>query len=213
MSGRRTALAAAALVASVALSGCSATADAGARVTPTTSAAADASPVESPPADLVASAALADCPATDLEVEARDDGLPDLTLPCLGDGPSVRLAGLRGAPTVLNLWASWCQPCRDELPLFGDLAGAGTPGLRVLGIAVKDTPASSLSLLVDTDIHYASVRDDAGSTQLPLRWTGLPMTVFVDADGVVTHTERGIITSGEQLRTLVLDHLGVTVPQ
>ncbi len=213
MSARRATLVASVALACLSMSACSTPADAGGRVTPSGSSVTAGGPVESPSADLVASAALADCPASDPEVAARDDGLPDLTLPCLGDGPPVRLAGLRGTPTVLNLWASWCQPCRDELPLFGDLAGSGTPGLRVLGIAVQDSPSASLSLLVDTDVHYASVRDDSASTQLPLRWTGLPMTVFLDADGVVTHTERGAITSGEQLRTLVLDHLGVTVPQ
>ena len=123
----------------------------------------------------------------------------------------MRLAGLRGRPVVLNLWASWCEPCRDELPLFADLAGAAGSSLRVLGVAVQDDPGAALSLLDDSDVHYASVRDDEAGTKAPLRWTGLPMTVFVDADGVITHTQRGVISSEEQLRGLVQEHLGVTV--
>jgi thiol-disulfide isomerase/thioredoxin len=159
----------------------------------------------------VAAAQLNDCPVTDPSVAAREDGLPDLTLACLGEGPGVRLAGLRGTPTVLNLWASWCEPCRDELPLLADLAAAGGSSLRVLGIDVQDDPASALSLLTDAGVHYPSVRDDAAATKAPLRWTGLPMTVFVDPDGVVTFTQRGPITDPDQLRSLVSAHLGVTV--
>ncbi len=205
------ALAVGGLAAVLLLAGCSQASDAGGRVTPTPSGTSAPRPVESAPADLVAAAELVDCPATDPEVEAREDGLPDLTLACLGDGPPVRLAGLRGRPVVLNLWASWCEPCRDELPLFADLAGAAGSSLRVLGVAVQDDPGAALSLLTDSDVHYASVRDDEAATKAPLRWTGLPMTVFVDADGVITHTQRGIISSEEQLRGLVQEHLGVTV--
>jgi thiol-disulfide isomerase/thioredoxin len=199
------------LAAVLLLTGCSQTADAGGRVTPAPTDAAVSGPAEPAPADLVAAAGLVDCPSTDPQVEAREDGLPDLTLDCLGDGPAVRLAGLRGTPMVLNLWASWCEPCRAELPLFADLAAAGGASLRVLGVAVQDDPGAALSLLTDTDVHYASVRDDTAGTKAPLRWTGLPMTLFVDADGVVRHAQRGVITSDEQLRGLVQEHLGVTV--
>jgi thiol-disulfide isomerase/thioredoxin len=157
----------------------------------------------------VAAADLADCPATDPAVPARDDGMPDLTLPCLGEGPDVRLAGLRGTPTVINLWASWCAPCRDEMPLFADLAATGK--VRVLGISVQDDPGPSLSLLTDVDAHYASAQDYSGSTKAALRWVGLPMTIFVDADGVVTKVERGQITTAEQLEGMVSEALGVQV--
>lgn len=201
----------AALAAAALLAGCSGPSDAGARVTPTpgSSSSPVGGPAPSAPADLVAAADLADCPASDPDVSARDDGLPDLTLPCLGDGPDVRLAGLRGAPTVINLWASWCTPCRDELPLFADLAATGK--VRVVGISVQDDPGASLSLLTDVDVHYASVMDYDGVTKAALRWVGLPMTLFVSEDGVVTHVERGQITTAEQLDSLVAQKLGVEV--
>ncbi len=201
-------LVAAAACAAVLLSACTAAPEtAGGRVTPTPSDASGASSFDPASPTLIAQADLADCPASDPDVEARDDGLPDITLACLGDGPDVRLAGLRGEPTVINLWASWCEPCRDELPLFADLAASGK--VRVVGIAVQDDPSSSLSLLVDTDVHYASVVDADSATKPLLRWTGLPMTVFVDADGKVTHVERGQITDAAQLDSLVQQHLGV----
>lgn len=193
------------------LAGCSSPSDAGGRVTPSSGATGPTvtGPPPSAPADLVAAADLVDCPATDPDVPARDGGLPDLTLPCLGEGPAVRLAGLRGKPTVINLWASWCVPCRNEMPLFGDLAATGT--VRVLGISVQDDPGPSLSLLSAVDVHYASAQDYDGSTKAALRWVGLPMTLFVDADGVITHVERGQITSAEQLDAMVSEFLGVQV--
>ncbi len=212
MSRHRRAVGLLALVAAASLvAACGGPSTAGDRVTPgpVTTGAGVSGPAPTPPADLVASADLADCPATDADVAVRDDGLPDLTLACLGDGPAVRLAGLRGAPTVVNLWASWCAPCRDELPLFADLAGTGK--VRVVGIAVQDDPGASLSLLADVDVHYASAMDYDGSTKAALRWVGLPMTLFVDSDGVVTHVERGQITSAEQLDSLVAQTLGVQV--
>lgn len=198
--------AAALLLVGVALAACSTPQSAGGRVTPSAGGVVSG-PMDPASPELVAEADLAECPVTDPDVEAREDGLPDLTLPCLGEGPDVRLAGLRGTPTVINLWASWCEPCRDELPLFADLAGAGE--VRVLGIAVQDDPSAGLALLIEADVHYASVTDYDSVTKPELRWTGLPMTVFVDADGVVTHVERGQIQDAAQLDALVSEHLGV----
>jgi thiol-disulfide isomerase/thioredoxin len=169
---------------------------------------ADPAVSASAPADLVARAALAPCPASDPAVPAVADGLPDLTLPCLGVGPAVRLAGVRGKPTVVNVWASWCAPCRAELALLAAL-DTSTPGVDVLGIDVEDRPSAALSLLLDSGVHYPSVRDTGRDTQPALRWVGLPMTLFVDAAGHVTHVERAPLTSQSQLDDLVERHLGV----
>jgi thiol-disulfide isomerase/thioredoxin len=198
------------------LTGCAATTgDAGVRVTPSDSPVppSGSSPAASAPADLVASADLADCPASDPKAAVLDDGLPDVVLPCLGDGPAVRLAGLRGTPTVVNVWASWCEPCREELTVFADLAGSVGTGVHVLGIDATDDPSSAVSLLTDAGVHYASVRDDSGVTKAPMAWgSGLPVTYLVDADGHVVFTQHGAIASADELNRLVSEHLGVTVP-
>jgi cytochrome c biogenesis protein CcmG/thiol:disulfide interchange protein DsbE len=197
-----------------ALSACGSTGDAGTRVSPVaTESPLSSGPAAVAPADLVAAAGLAGCPASDPSVAARADGLPDLTLPCLGQGPAVRLAGLRGTPTVLSAWASWCGPCRGELELFGELERSAGGAVRVLGLDASDDPSSALSLLRDVGVHHACVRDDAGRTKGSLRWgSGLPVTYLVDADGVIVYVKHGAVASAAELRGLVAEHLGVTVP-
>lgn len=176
---------------------------------PATPSAGTPSPASSA---LVAAAALEPCPAAGgAPVPAAGARtLPATTLPCLGAGPAVALAGLAGRPAVVNVWASWCTPCRAELPLLGHLA-AGTPSVRVLGVDALDDPSSALSLLAQAGAHYPSVRDDTGATKAALQWgSGLPVTLFVAADGSVAYQLHGQLGSQEQLDALVREHLGVT---
>ena len=134
-----------------------------------------------------------------------DGGLPELTLPCLGGGQDVELSSLRG-PLVVNLWASWCVPCRAELPYFDRLDAAGVP---VLGVDFEDTqPDQALALAADAGVSYPSVADVEGTVRAPLRVVGMPTTLFVDPAGRVTATLALEFTSYEQLVAAVGEHLG-----
>jgi len=138
-----------------------------------------------------------------------DGGLPDITLPCLGGGEEVNLASLRG-PLVVNLWASWCGPCREELPYYQQLHEQG--GVDVLGVDYQDVmPGQALALAKETGVTYPSVADPGGEVRAPFRVRGLPGVVLVDADGTVVHQEFVVIESYEQLAALVDKHLGVSV--
>ena len=161
-------------------------------------------------ADLKQRAGIAPCPTTP-DVRPTPGGLPDLTLACLGGGRAVRLSALRGTPTVLNLWASWCGPCRDEIPLFQQLhERAGGKELRVVGIDVEDpNEGMALAFAAETGMTYPQLQDLDRATLDAVRARGLPLTLFVDADGRLTYALNGPVQSADQLADLVEQHLGV----
>jgi thiol-disulfide isomerase/thioredoxin len=158
----------------------------------------------------IAAAGLDPCPT--VTAAPVPGGLPDLTLPCLGDGPAVPLAALRGTPMVVNVWTSWCGPCRTELPLLAEVAAQAGDDVRFLGIDISDfRPEQALQMLRDAGVSYPSVVDYSQATKPGLRWAGPPMTVLVRADGSVAYRWPGEITTAQQLRDLIADHLDVQV--
>lgn len=161
----------------------------------------------------VAAAGLELCATGDSSAVAVPEGLPDVTLPCLGAGPAVRLAALRGTPLVVNVWASWCDPCRAELPVLAQVSARAGRAVRFLGVDVMDfAPDQALGLLAASKVSFPSVVDYDRATKAALRWTGPPMTVLVRPDGTIAYRHVGELTSADQLRGLIRDHLGVTVP-
>lgn len=145
--------------------------------------------------------------------EPVDGGMPDLTLACLGGGPAVRLSGLRG-PMVVNLFAQWCEPCRQELPYYQRLYRDAKGKVAVLGIDYLDTqPAGALALAKDTGVTFPLLADPDGELRGRFRIRGLPGLVFVDEEGRITN-DGGlptftVIRSYDQLTSLVREHLGV----
>jgi thiol-disulfide isomerase/thioredoxin len=146
--------------------------------------------------------------------EPVDGGLPAITLPCLGGGPDVDLATLRG-PMVVSLWAQWCGPCRDEMPILQDFHERYADQVAVLGVDYLDMqPGGAMALMDETGATYPSLADPAGelSAQAPFPvLRGLPYLAFVDADGVVTYVKPGDVKSLSELRDLVDQHLGITL--
>jgi len=157
-------------------------------------------------------AGIDDCPATGPAVAPHDDGLPGLSLPCLGGGRDVDLAQLRGEPLVVNFWATYCLPCREELPLLQRLHERAGDRVRLIGVDFTDPePAAALQLADATGVTYPLVADPRGRLKAPLRISGLPVTVLVDPDGRVAYTKLGPVTSYDELVGLVREHLGVSV--
>ena len=91
----------------------------------------------------------------------------------------MRLSGLAGTPTVINLWASWCAECREELPLLAKADRAYGDRVRFIGIDIKDAaPEAALRLADRSGVTYPQLVDRAGRTQAPLGYSGLPQTVL-----------------------------------
>lgn len=154
-------------------------------------------------------AGIEDCPASDGTPPA-DNPLPDLTLECLGGGSPVRLSGLSGTPTVINFWASWCAPCREELPLLAKAHQAYGDQLRIIGVDFADSaPDAALELAEKSGVTFPLLADPDSDTKAPLKVIGLPQTVFVDAQGTMVATERVAFRSYADLTAAIEKHLGV----
>lgn len=160
-------------------------------------------------------AGIEDCPAPGgVEVTATRGAseLPGITLPCLGGGRAVNLSTLTGMPTVINLWAQNCGPCRQEAPRFQQLHEQAGDQVRVIGLDFQDPrPSYALAFADERGLTYPQIADPEGASRAALRVPGLPMTLFVDAQGVIRHVEFGDVKSGAELRALVAKHLGVTL--
>jgi thiol-disulfide isomerase/thioredoxin len=153
-------------------------------------------------------------PRTSTATPGRDDAaglvLPDVTLAALDGGKSLRLAGLRGTPTVINLWASWCAPCRTELPLLARAHREYGGRVRVVGIDfADDAPDAARDIAKRAGVGYPLVADPGSSVKPGFRVVGLPQTVFVDAQGTIVATGRRAYRSYDELTTAIARHLGV----
>jgi cytochrome c biogenesis protein CcmG, thiol:disulfide interchange protein DsbE len=175
-------------------------------------AAGPSQPVSTPSTDLTAqkkAAGIADCPTSDPSVPALGNGLPDITLPCLGGGRSVRLAGLRGQPMIINVWAQWCSPCRQEAPYLSAVAADRPAGVMILGIDFVDPrPDLALEFAQLSGWKYPQLQDLDKSLSESLQVSAPPQTILVDADGKVVYRHAGPLSSAAELRSLAKQHLG-----
>ncbi len=136
---------------------------------------------------------------------------PSFTLPALAAGePDVSLGAFRGRPLVINVWASWCVPCRREMPDFQ--AAHVLLGERVafVGIDHQDARSSAIAFAHETGVTYPSGFDPQGAVAADYGLVGLPTTILVASDGRVVAEVKGALTR-EKLLKLVSDRLKVTV--
>jgi thiol-disulfide isomerase/thioredoxin len=112
-------------------------------------------------------------------------------------------------PTVINLWASWCGPCREELPLVEQLAEAAGERVRVLTVNSEDGRPQATSFAADAGLTVPVAYDGEGKLAAAFGLRGLPQTLFVAADGTLTFTQVRAVASLAEFESLVADHLGV----
>jgi cytochrome c biogenesis protein CcmG, thiol:disulfide interchange protein DsbE len=140
------------------------------------------------------------------------DGLPDLTLPCLGRGPEVTLSDLRGRPLVVNVWAAWCSNCRREMPLYREAMRRAGDQLRFFGVHFKAPRGFGLRSAADFGVPFPSVQDaDGDRVFASLHVYAPPVTLFVAADGTVQGRKVGEIRSETELAGLIHEYLGVSL--
>lgn len=119
------------------------------------------------------------------------------------DGQRISLAELRGSPVVLNFWASWCIPCREEAPLLTAAdATYRSRGLRILGVVYQDSSENAGSFMARYGQAYPGLLDPDGRTAIDYGVFGIPETFFIDSTGVVRSRQVGPVTEAELRRKI-----------
>lgn len=151
----------------------------------------------------------------------REPNLPDfvasgdpIELPADRSFPSASLdefeailVGQRGRPVLVNIWASWCAPCRTEMPLLQSAADTYAGQAVILGVASNDDPDEAKAFLGELGLSYPNVFDTTGEIRVALGLTAYPTTYVFNADGTIRARVNGGI-SEQRLAGLIEDALG-----
>lgn len=123
---------------------------------------------------------------------AVGDPVPDRELPVLGGGGQGAIADYRGSWVLVNLWASWCIPCRQEAPVLDRFAHRFRDRhVRVLGIDVQDNSDDALRFLREYDVTYPQLRSVGDERSAAFGSTGVPENFLVDPRGRLAWIWRG----------------------
>lgn len=128
---------------------------------------------------------------------APKDAAPDFTLKSL-DGTNLRLEEYRGKVVLINFWASWCGPCRQEMPVLDRLHQRyADTGFAVLGVNVEGQEAPARALLAKMPVSFPVLIDEGQKVSEQYDLEAMPSTVVIDRDGVVRYVHRGY-TPGDE---------------
>jgi len=122
--------------------------------------------------------------------EPGGDVLPDVEIASFDDGSTISLADIEG-PAVVNLWATWCAPCRREIPDFEAVHQARGDEVRFVGINIGEDAARAAAFLDEVGASYDQYLDSEGYVVTELRTSTMPVTVILDANGVITERHLG----------------------
>jgi cytochrome c biogenesis protein CcmG/thiol:disulfide interchange protein DsbE len=101
------------------------------------------------------------------------------------DGKPANLEVFRGKPLVINFFASWCDPCREEMPVINELAVKAGANYNVLGIAVEDSRAPVTEFVKESKLVFPIALDLNSTVRRAYRIFGPPATFFIDAQGII----------------------------
>ncbi len=128
---------------------------------------------------------------------------PDFALRDL-DGRPARLSDHRGQPVLINFWATWCTPCKAEMPMFVRAYDEHrADGLVVLALDVQEKPDAVRAFLAQLPLPFSVLMDERGEVASLYRVRGLPSSYFVNADGVLVKAKRGQVKSEAELALLL----------
>ena len=135
-------------------------------------------------------------------------GAPDFTLPSL-DGPNLRLQEQRGQVVMINFWATWCGPCREEMPHLSRLYDKYRPsGFTVFAVNIDEEPQKAARLAKQLGMRFPVLLDTDKKVSRLYDLSAMPSTVLIDRDGRVRYLHRGYrsgyeVTYDQQIRELL----------
>lgn len=139
--------------------------------------------------------------------EARPgERAPDFTVPNLDDGADVTLGSLLGQPLVVNFWASWCTPCRQEFPALAAAADR-YPDVTIVGITWRDIPDDAREFADEMDATWLLLDGNDNDVGDDYGIRGVPQTLFITPDGIIQQRLYSQFTSEEQLDGYIDDLL------
>lgn len=119
---------------------------------------------------------------------------PPLRLPLLGGG-EVDLDGFKGRPVILNFWATWCEPCKAEMPVFERAQQQYRErGLIVLGVDFQERDEEVAAFVSQIGVTFPTLMDRTGEATRKWRATGLPTTFLIDRQGIIRDVRVGPFT-------------------
>jgi len=125
-----------------------------------------------------------------------DAPAPDFTLETV-DGETIRLSEMQGKVVALNFWATWCGPCRLEMPDLQDRAELFPDQLVVLGVNFAETAEEVAAFREEVGIDFPLLLDPEGDVQRLYRVLGYPTTFFIDEQGTIRAQHIGLMSGGQ----------------
>jgi thiol-disulfide isomerase/thioredoxin len=140
--------------------------------------------------------------------EIKTVAASDQPLECLAGGEPISVDSIKG-PAIINIWGTWCAPCRDELPHFAHFLKKYREKVEVIGIAVEEKDQATVRKFVKNHgITWPILYDETGVTQEKFG-PGVPVTWFISKSGKVTYKKYGPFRSTEELELAAIKYLGV----
>jgi thiol-disulfide isomerase/thioredoxin len=129
-------------------------------------------------------------------------------LPCLDESSDVDLGQIKG-PALVNVWGSWCEPCKQEMPIFVDFYTRHSQSVSLIGIDVEESDIEDGRAFVKQyGMKWPNLYDAQGTTRGTLGM-GVPITLFIDAQGEIVYRKIGVVATIEELEKDTENHLGV----
>ncbi len=128
-------------------------------------------------------------------------------LECLGGGAPIAADSIVG-PALVNVWGTWCAPCKQELPHLAHFLQKGDGSVQVIGIAVEEKSQAAVKKFIERNgMNWPVLYDATGSTK-SIFGMGVPVTWFIDVQGKVVHRKFGPFKSTEEIQLAVAKYLG-----